>query len=110
MIVSTMERFASISMLLGSSTCPPTSPRPSSGSGSSCRGSSTPYVSRRAPRCRLEGDGLVLVHVGRRPDHAGVEPMRRQRRGCGEVFGQTVPDHKGAEEGLHDSIALGFTT
>ena len=42
----------------------------------------------------VEGDGLILVDGDRGVDHAGVEPMRGQRRRRGEVLGEAVLDRR----------------
>ena len=56
----------------------------------------------------VEGDGLVLVHGDGGADHAGVEPVLRQRRRRGEILGEAVLDRERAEERLDDPLPLGL--
>ncbi len=63
---------------------------------------------RRAVTIAVEGDGLILVDPDGRTDHAGIEPVHGQRRGRGEVFGQTILDRERPEERLHDPLAFGL--
>lgn len=51
---------------------------------------------------------MVLVHRDRGADHAGLEPVPRQRQGRREVLGQPVADGERAGERPHDPVAFGL--